>query len=321
MDQQVLIRVDDFKRYNASEEFNDVNIAVFLKSLAWMQQGEYHHRRDFGFQRRLLGQNKPRVYLVSVYWSACLFATITNEFASAGLERMMNSYINYPLAPDWVDQGGLNLYSNIRGDGARRTRRQYRLTEDITNPEVYGCVVFPFNIFQFHWLTVVVDNKKRAIYLYDFLFATGHKARRASATRRLHDRFLDIVMEFLNSDRDRRRRRNNGVGHAPVQWSKAIVITSQLQRDGVNCGVLVCLVAWLTAWWERPPTEEELKEIDYGEEEMATMRRWMAYSALTDRIWLPPVAENMFDAYKNYYERVTGTIWRHRSEQEVIDLS
>jgi hypothetical protein len=150
--------------------------------------------------------------------------------------------------------------------------------------------VFPINFMNAHWLTVVSCNTTRTLHLYDFLYPSGP----ADIYGEFHTYVLTLIEDFLNRELEVR-------GLGAIVWGHNFVVRTKLQEDGFNCGPLVCLVAWLTAWLERPPTEAELRQLSYNEAEMGNMRLWMAYSALTGRIWLPPVAENMTDALRPTY--------------------
>jgi hypothetical protein len=70
-----------------------------------------------------------------------------------------------------------------------------------------------------------------------------------------------------------------------------VVHGPRLQSDSFNCGVLVGMVMWLTEVYDRPPTLAKIKSnCCFTRNEMSSFRRWMALSALADRIWLPPSA-------------------------------
>jgi Ulp1 family protease len=155
---------------------------------------------------------------------------------------------------------------------------------------LFHSVVFPINITKSHWFTVVACNVTRTLYLYDFYYQRG------GGLDAYHGRVLALIEEFLDiitlANNNRR-----------FTWKKEIVVNTQLQEDGHNCGPLLCFVAWMTARLGRPPTEAELRELKYEEKhkQLHNMRLWMAYSALTDRIWLPPVAENTTDIVRLVY--------------------
>jgi hypothetical protein len=67
------------------------------------------------------------------------------------------------------------------------------------------------------------------------------------------------------------------------------------------------MVMWLTVVYDRPPTLAEIKSnCGFTRNEMSELRRWMALSALANRIWLPPTAETFIDAVQPYYETEFG---------------
>jgi hypothetical protein len=134
------------------------------------------------------------------------------------------------------------------------------------------------------------------LYLYDFYYPFGE----CEHHDKFHKRILGLIEEYLDfKSLARGVQRKYG-------WKHKIVITTELQQDGYNCGPLVCLVGWMTVWLRRPPTYDEMNEIDFKGEELRNMRSWMAYSALTDRIWLPPVAETTTDAVRVTYDGFWG---------------
>ena len=151
-------------------------------------------------------------------------------------------------------------------------------------------------------MAVVVDLEQHVIILYDFncLYVqdTTTPQSTANATvREWHRAIFNMVELFLN------RERLNYFFQA-ITWGKQNVITKHILRDNSDYdGAAIGLVAWLTTWLERPPTESELQELDFSDDEMQRIKNWMAISYLHDRIWIPPVAENMVDATRLPYKR------------------
>jgi hypothetical protein len=135
------------------------------------------------------------------------------------------------------------------------------------------------------------------LYLYDFFYHLGKSSRHDQ----FHRKLLGLIEEFLGVEIKARSKRE-------FAWKHKIVLTSKLQKDGMNCGPLMCFVAWMTAKLGGAPTEAQLNELTYNKEELSNMRLWMAYSALTDRIWLPPVAETTIDAVRITHDGDWGPV-------------
>jgi hypothetical protein len=306
---QTQYKVNDFCRYSSTQWFNDVLINHFMRGLAWMQRGEIHPRPDLRIsngerwlQHRIVGAGKPRLYLVSEQWSNSLFSWCGTGLATRNTESLMQRFLNMDLPADWTSMRSLKLAPNIRENGARPR------PVHVANNEDWHSAFWPINITHSHWLCVVSCNATHTLYLYDFLYGFG--------SSEWHDRFqrkiLDVIGEYLNV-------KCQAAGRSIV-WKHKVVITKSLQEDGTNCGALLCMVAWFTTWFGRPPTEAELlpqrrvhdpTEAEaqlYGWDDLQNMRLWMAYSALTDRIWLPPDAEQVTDAVRQGYDGDWGPI-------------
>jgi hypothetical protein len=124
----------------------------------------------------------------------------------------------------------------------------------------------------------------------------GQQSKAKMILKGWHDCIFNMIELFLN-------RELMNIPHGPISWGKQTVMRSQVREKATSDGVLVCLVGWLTTWLERPPTEAELLELDFSDDEMERIKNWMAVSYLQDRIWIPPVAENMVDATRLPYKK------------------
>jgi hypothetical protein len=146
----------------------------------------------------------------------------------------------------------------------------------------YG--VIPVGDGNSHFFTLVVDFEDHIIYMYDLLLAWNPRGLRSET--KLTD-FTDNLMKIVG----------DALTHAteneiPIHWTRKIVWGTQpLQKDGSSCGIIVCVIAWLTVLRRRPPTYDELMELDRSMEGISKIRAWMAYSSLHDRLWLPPENE------------------------------
>jgi hypothetical protein len=251
--------VGEFANYTPGAWYNDVNIALFLRSLAWMQHD------------RLARGGEPIAHLVSVQWSQSLFGLRPTGQATTTTRDWKEEFVDRKLPMKWFDIRKLQMKPNINEEGRIR-----QTTVRITDLTKYHSAVFPINYEHQHWITVVASNNTATLHLYDFLGG--------GLASPFETKVLESIAEFLNKELEYR-------GLRTVSWRYNIVITAPLQRDGSSCGPLMCVVAWLTAWYERAPTMAELLELCYNEEYMVSMRFWMAYSALTDKIWLPTEAD------------------------------
>jgi hypothetical protein len=233
---QIRISVHDFHRYRSTvtrtEWFNDVNIGLFLRGLAFIQQGEIHRRTDLQSangqrwrQHRLLGAGKPHVFMVSEQWSNRLFTLRGTGLATRQNRGDMAQFMSMDLPANWTDTGTLRMVPNIR-DGPGRNRQSLK----IANKADFSCAVWPINITDSHWLSVVSCNTTGTLYLYDFLFVPG-----SSWHDKFKRRILNAIGEYLND-------KCQPAGRS-IDWKHKIVITARLQEDGSNCGALLCLVA------------------------------------------------------------------------------
>jgi hypothetical protein len=148
-----------------------------------------------------------------------------------------------------------------------------------------------------HFFTLVADFQDHVIYLYDLLLQKSQVLRSNEQNICFRSNLMQIVGDALNHAMS--------VSEKPT-WTHKIVLGPRiLQIDGYNCGVIVCLIAWLTVRRGRPPTYEEIgKEKLTSKEEMEKIRVWMAYSSLHDKLWLPPEFEIWHHAMANYKDDI-----------------
>jgi hypothetical protein len=145
-----------------------------------------------------------------------------------------------------------------------------------------------------HFFTLVADFKEHIIYMYDLLLHSNSQVLRSDYQKiSFRDSLMQIVGDALNHAME--------VSEKP-NWTHTIVLGPvPLQQDAHNCGVIVCIIAWLTVRRGRPPTYEELRAVDMASSvEMKKIRMWMAYSSLHDQLWLPPEFEIWHHALANY---------------------
>jgi hypothetical protein len=220
------ITLEDFERYGTDCWFNLCNISLFTRNLAWMQCGEYHPCTDLQVENngawkqwRLVGQGQPLLHLVSVEWSVYLFWPALQPLLEKGqprLDEIIRAYDEYTVQPGWELARHLHLLPNARktprtrttredGRGSKRTDEK----ENVTDAEFWHSILFPINLMNFYWLTVVAHNKTGTNYLYDFLYARykkdGLRRPKTCEKRIFHERVLDLIALFLSKDREVRK--------------------------------------------------------------------------------------------------------------------
>lgn len=133
--------------------------------------------------------------------------------------------------------------------------------------------VFPCNIGNYHWVTVVITVNEETIRVFDFL--GNDKRLRLSAIGQM---FLGLVVHECANDR-------NG-DLTPEGW-KVEVMTPQYQTDGSSCGCHTIMVMWeCLRDPSKPPTApRELHNQDgvYHKK----FRSWMAICFFNDVLHLP----------------------------------
>jgi hypothetical protein len=104
-----------------------------------------------------------------------------------------------------------------------------------------------------------------------------------------------IISHYLNQQRLKRP----GLHTRPYQLVD-VVEGERMQLDGVNCGPITCVISWLTAHLGRPPMLTDLKKVDFSVDGMRRFRNWVGYTYLTNRVWLPTIAEKLADVLKDH---------------------
>jgi hypothetical protein len=308
-----------FRCYQGASKLAEEAVQEFLDELAEMQEGEYHPREDFcmgpapgrrWYQRRIVGEGKKKCYFFPVEWGRTAFeipvSTMQNHLnplASLKKNMEMICLLQIPRPQEHGLRARTNLCRMVRGGrNQHRPPRHNWPLENVVATNNYHSLFFPIILPGVHSVAVVVDLEQHVIMLYDFncLYVqdTTTPQSTANATvREWHRAIFNMVELFLN------RERLNYFFQA-ITWGKQNVITKHILRDNSDYdGAAIGLVAWLTTWLERPPTESELQELDFSDDEMQRIKNWMAISYLHDRIWIPPVAENMVDATRLPYKR------------------
>jgi hypothetical protein len=340
------MRVSHFGDLHAQGWLSDVHIANFLTNLAWMQVPEVYPRPGFMvrtrsepygtlrphrfYERRLLKEGDPKAYVMKIDWFTALRRIVnggwTNVQAQAAPEPLgQYSFEIHVLAEtiresndpvlvhqDYVFEFERSLLrSNTPTERSSLTRagRQSSVRETIYDPTQYHSVIFPVNFDDFHWTTVVVDNITMTIHFYDLLNARDDNHNRI---QQFQTEAMDSVEFCMNYARQMRQLPR-------MTYQRHRVVTTQLQEDGWNCGVHTCMIGWLTAFQQRAPTFAELQEMDWGNEEMKSVREWIGYSILKARIWTPPTAESTIDAIQchHFFQDPRDRTWDWLFSQEI----
>jgi hypothetical protein len=317
-----LLNVPTLKRYINGNWLSHANIEIFWRNLSWLQAGEFHPDSVNFFiksarqptqpipwmQYRILARGRPRAYLVKPGWDMLLLGIATNRNELPG--NFYRKWLSMTLPQRWEHNASLTLPTNTQSAPDREIRR---LREPVTDENKYHSVVFPINIPDLHWFTVVADLSERTILLYDFLnpaidgWVPERRRRHGHGNPTLHGarlvkafqyRVMELIGDYLNADLEHR-------GRLRVTWRFNDVITETLQRDGYNCAVLDCLVAWMTVHLERAPRMADFESfIDFDNPaSFGQMRAWMAYSATQDRLWFDTALETLVNTFKADFER------------------
>ena len=311
-------KVCDLASLSDNIPVNTVVIDLFARTLAYMQLGENHPCLTNGrtvdgsniplYQHRILAEGRPCAYFAHSYWGQMVL-----DYAIEHVPERDAAFINAAFrrftAPEmtmvhqWYNQRRFTLRSNTRTMPNLPRRGP---SVHVTDGDLYHSAVFPVLIPNAHWFTIVAHNATRTLYLYDFVFpqearfidveGNGRQQRRVLRCNEaiFGERMLNVVGEFLNQDRMRS-------DLEPVTWQMTEVLRQQLVHDTHSCGLTVILVMWLTAFFECPPTQDELVSLQYSPESMFQLRRWVANAILMDRIWSPPVAEKLVHVFRLYY--------------------
>jgi hypothetical protein len=284
------------------------------------------------FQRRLLPKSdSPKAYFVDIAWFQKIFGrnayksynrgfsttfdameAITDIYDSEGADLDLDEEENWRIRPHPNTHHRMGRIPGMRGSDGRSLSimhpdRQYNPLdwEFITDEATYHSVVFTINIARQHWVTVVVDNNRHVIYYYDLLY-TLRSVRAPGRLRRRRGRDETVVMDFQQTMRriishylNQQRLKRPGLHTRPYQLVD-VVEGERMQLDGVNCGPITCVISWLTAHLGRPPMLTDLKKVDFSVDGMRRFRNWVGYTYLTNRVWLPTIAEKLADVLKDH---------------------
>jgi hypothetical protein len=62
-----------------------------------------------------------------------------------------------------------------------------------------------------------------------------------------------------------------------------------IQKDGHSCGIIWMMIVWFIVTEGRAPNADECRNsLWLSKEHLINFRYWLAYSILTDRVWLSP---------------------------------
>jgi Ulp1 protease family, C-terminal catalytic domain len=82
----------------------------------------------------------------------------------------------------------------------------------------------------------------------------------------------------------------------PFEWQYRDVVSAAdfrkngpIQKDGHSCGFIWMMIVWFIVTKERAPNAYECRtSLWLSKEDLINFRYWLAYSILTDRVWLSP---------------------------------
>ena len=160
---------------------------------------------------------------------------------------------------------------------------------------------FPINKEDNHWVGVVVERhaprKGCGIMRYYDLYSSAN----SEAER---DRRMKIMMTIgasLNDiwidDKKAQPETEKGETFLPkFQWEYRDVVCADdfskkgpIQQDGHSCGIIWMMIVWFIVTEGRAPNEDECRNsLWLSKEDLINFRYWLAYSILTDRVWLSP---------------------------------
>ena len=137
---------------------------------------------------------------------------------------------------------GLKFYTSPGGD----ERMPANMDHTISRKKLYSktAVVFPVNMWQNHWVTLIIYPKEKRIVMYDFLFDAGvkHKPRMA-AVKEWWNKWASGELDKRTSalpiaERGQYKIPDDGV----VVHGRSNNSFYVEQTDGESCGIYVCVL-------------------------------------------------------------------------------
>jgi Ulp1 protease family, C-terminal catalytic domain len=157
----------------------------------------------------------------------------------------------------------------------------------------------PINKDNNHWAGVVVERHAPRegcgiLRYYDLYSNTNYLANenhRKAIMMTIGDRLNEIGMD------DKKAKDEKGESYLPpFEWEYRDVVSAAdfrkngpIQKDGHSCGIIWMMIVWFIVTNERAPDANECRtSLWLSKEDLINFRYWLAYSILTDRVWLSP---------------------------------